>query len=587
MHLNRREFLSVMVAASAAGMLPQRGGWASDALYDLPPFGNVRILHFTDCHAQLMPVYYREPDTNLGFGQARGRPPHLVGQAFLDHFGVGAGSAHAHALTYLDFPTLAEQYGKVGGFAHLSTLVARMREAAGAGNTLLLDGGDTWQGSATALWNKGADMVEACNRLGVDVMTGHWEFTYGEEALRANLEQSSAEFVAQNVFLTEEALFDERPAFDEDTGRAFRPYTLRDVGGTQVAVIGQAFPYTPVANPRRFVPDWNYGIQEAALQALVEEIRDRHAPGLVVLLSHNGMDVDLKLASRVSGLDAIFGGHTHDGVPAAVEVKNPGGVTRVTNAGSNGKFLGVMDFQVKNGGVADARYRLLPVFSSMLPPDPEMQNWIDQVRFPHREALEQPLAVAGQTLYRRGNFNGTFDQVICEALLEHYDAEIALSPGFRWGTTVLPGETLTLEHVMAQTAITYPETYMNEMSGEQIKLILEDVADNLFNLDPYQQQGGDMVRVAGVEYSLDPTAPIGERLRDLRTRDGAALDPKRQYKVTGWGVVGSVAPGPPVWDIVKYWLLAQREVNLPRFNQPHLLNVEGNPGIGFRDRRDS
>lgn len=581
MHLNRREFLSVMVAASAAGILPYRGAWAADALYDLPSFGNVRILHFTDCHAQLLPVYFREPSTNLGFGLAQGRPPHLVGQAFLDHFGLSAGSAEAHALTYLDFPSLAEKYGKVGGFAHLSTLVSRLREAAGAGNTLLLDGGDTWQGSATAMWSKGADMVEACNRLGVDVMTGHWEFTYGEEALRANLAQSESEFVAQNVFLTEEALFDERPAFDEETGHAFQPYTLRDVGGVQVAVIGQAFPYTPVANPKRFVPDWNYGIQEAALQALVGEIRARHNPSLVLLLSHNGMDVDLKLASRVSGLDAIFGGHTHDGVPTAIEVKNSRGMTLVTNAGSNGKFLGVMDFQVKQGRMADARYRLLPVFSSLLSPDPEMQNWIDQARFPYLETLNQPLAVAGQTLYRRGNFNGTFDQIICEALLEHYDAEIALSPGFRWGTSVLPGETLTMEHVLAQTAITYPETYMNEMSGEQIKLILEDVADNLFNLDPYRQQGGDMVRVAGVEYSLDPMAPIGERLRDLRTRDGAALDPKRRYKVTGWGVVGSVAPGPPVWDIVKNWLLSRKEVNLATLNQPRLLNVENNPGIGL------
>ena len=581
MHLNRREFLSVMVAASAAGMLPHRGAQAANALYDLPPFGNVRILHFTDCHAQLLPVYFREPDTNLGLGAALGRPPHLVGQAFLDHFGLAAGSPEAHALTYLNFPSLAETYGKVGGFAHLSALIARLRDAVGVEQTLLLDGGDTWQGSGTALWSRGTDMVEACNRLGVDVMTGHWEFTYGEEALRANLAQSNAEFVAQNIYLTEEAIFDELPAFDEDTGRAFRPYTLREVGGVQVAVIGQAFPYTPVANPKRFVPNWSYGIQEAPLQALVEEIRSRHNPGLVLLLSHNGMDVDLKLASRVSGLDAIFGGHTHDGVPAAIEVQNPGGMTLVTNAGSNGKFLGVMDFQVKQGRLAGFRYRLLPVFSSMLPPDPEMQAWIERMREPHLETLSQPLAVAGQTLYRRGNFNGTFDQVICEALLEHYDAEIALSPGFRWGTTVLPGETLTMEHVLDQTAITYPETYMNEMSGEQIKLILEDVADNLFNLDPYQQQGGDMVRVAGIEYSLDPTAPVGDRIRDLRTRDGAALDPKRRYKVTGWGVVGTVAPGPPVWDIVREWLLSKKEVNLPVLNKPNLLNIQDNPGLGI------
>ena len=580
MHLSRREFLSVMVAASAAGMLPHRGAQAANALYDLPPFGNVRILHFTDCHAQLLPVYFREPDTNLGLGAALGRPPHLVGQAFLDHFGLAAGSPEAHALTYLDFPSLAETYGKVGGFAHLSTLIARLRDAAGMDRTLLLDGGDTWQGSGTALWSQGTDMVEACNRLGVNVMTGHWEFTYGEEVLRANLAQSNAEFVAQNIYLTEEAIFDELPAFDEDTGHAFRPYTLREVGSVQVAVIGQAFPYTPVANPKRFVPNWSYGIQEAPLQALVEEIRARHNPSLVLLLSHNGMDVDLKLASRVSGLDAIFGGHTHDGVPAAIEVQNPGGMTLVTNAGSNGKFLGVMDFQVKQGRLAGFRYRLLSVFSSMLPPDPGMQAWIERMREPHLETLSQPLAVAGQTLYRRGNFNGTFDQVICEALLEHYDAEIALSPGFRWGTTVLPGETLTMEHVLDQTAITYPETYMNEMGGEQIKLILEDVADNLFNLDPYQQQGGDMVRVAGIEYSLDPTAPVGDRIRDLHTRDGAELDPKRLYKVTGWGVVGTVAPGPPVWDIVREWLLSKEEVNLPVLNKPNLLNIQDNPGLG-------
>ena len=580
MHLSRREFLSVMVAASAAGALPRYGALSRDSLYDLPPFGNVRILHFTDCHAQLLPVYFREPDANLGLGSALGRPPHLVGQAFLDHFGLAAGSPEAHAMTYLDFPSLAETYGKVGGFAHLSTLITRLRDAAGADHTLLLDGGDTWQGSGTALWSRGADMVEACNRLRVDVMTGHWEFTYGEEALRANLARSNAEFVAQNVSLTEEAMFDELPAFDEDTGHAFKPYTLREVAGTQVAVIGQAFPYTPVANPRRFVPNWSYGIQETPLQALVEKIRARHAPSLVLLLSHNGMDVDLKLASRVSGLNAIFGGHTHDGVPAAIEVQNSGGTTLVTNAGSNGKFLGVMDFQVKQGRLGGFRYRLLPVFSSMLPPDPEMQAWIERMREPYLESLDQPLAVAGQTLYRRGNFNGTFDQVICEALLERYDAEIALSPGFRWGTTVLPGETLTMERVLEQTAITYPETYMNEMSGKQIKSILEDVADNLFNPDPYQQQGGDMVRVAGVEYSLDPTASIGDRIRDLRTRDGIDLDPQRRYKVTGWGVVGAVAPGPPVWEIVRDWLLAKKEINLPALNQPRLLNVQNNPGLG-------
>jgi len=579
MNLSRREFLSVMVAASAAGMLPHRGACAANTLYDLLPFGDVRILHFTDCHAQLLPVYFREPDTNLGLGPAYGRVPHLVGQAFLDHFGITPGSREAYALAHLDFPELARKYGKVGGFAHLATLVQSLREQVGEGRSLLLDGGDTWQGSATALWTRGADMVEACNRLGVDIMTGHWEFTYGEESLRANLEQANAQFVAQNVRLTEEALFDEQPAYDEESGHAFAPYALRELNNHQVAVIGQAFPYTPVANPRRFVSNWRYGIQEEALQALIHQIQAQHKPALILLLSHNGMDVDLKLASRVTGLDAILGGHTHDGVPAAIEVSNPGGMTLVTNAGSNGKFLGVMDIELRQGRRAGVRYRLLPVFSSLLPEDPEMRDWIAQMRAPYLDKLQQPLSVAGQTLYRRGNFNGTFDQLICEALLEHYDAEIALSPGFRWGTSVLPGEILTMEHVMTQTAITYPETYMNEMSGEMIKLILEDVADNLFNADPYQQQGGDMVRVAGLEYDLDVSAVMGDRVRNLRLRNGEALSETRQYKVTGWGVVGEVAPGPPVWEIVSRWISEREEVNVPHLNQPKLLNVGDNPGI--------
>ena len=580
MSLSRREFLSVLMAASAAGMVPHRGVSAADSLYDLSPFGDVRLLHFTDCHAQLLPVYFREPSTNLGVGDAFGRPPHLVGEAFLNHFGVAPGSREAYALTYLNFPEMAHQYGKLGGFAQLTTLVRRLRDEIGQGNSLLLDGGDTWQGSATSLWTRGADMVEACNRLGVDIMTGHWEFTYGEESLRANLEQSRAEFVAQNVRLTEEALFDEEPAYDEESGHVFAPYALRELAGHQIAVIGQAFPYTPIANPSRFVPNWSYGIQEAALQQLIDAIQSKHNPALIALLSHNGMDVDLKLASRVSGLDAIFGGHTHDGVPQAIEVTNPGGMTLVTNAGSNGKFLGVMDIELRQGRRAGVRYRLLPVFSSLLPEDPDMRDWIKQMREPFQDKLRQPLSVAGQTLYRRGNFNGSFDQIICEALLEHYDAEIALSPGFRWGTSVLPGQVLTVEDVMAQTAITYPETYMNEMSGETIKLILEDVADNLFNTDPYQQQGGDMVRIAGLEYSLDAAAAIGDRIRDLRLRGGEPLSGKRQYKVAGWGVVGQVASGPPVWEIVINWLKGRKEVNLPYLQMPRLLNLRDNPGVG-------
>lgn len=574
--LSRREFLSAIAAASAAGMLP-RIGTAADP-YDLPFSGDLRILHFTDCHAQLLPLHFREPDTNLGIGPAFGKPPHLVGNAFLEHFGIAPGSREAYAFTCRDFATLAGQYGRLGGFAHLATLVRRLREQAGPGRSLLLDGGDTWQGSGTSLWTHGADMVEACNLLGVDVMTGHWEFTYGEEGVRENLEKLSAEFVAQNIFLTEEALFDEKPAHDEDTGHAFPPYTIREQAGHRIAVIGQAFPYTPVANPARFVPNWRYGVQERPLQTLVDQIRERHKPALVVLLSHNGMDVDLKLASRIRGLDAVFGGHTHDGVPRAIAVANPGGRTWVTNAGSNGKFLGVMDFRIRSGQPPEMQYRLLPVFSDLLPADEQMSQLIAKIRAPYLERLSKPLGVAQETLYRRGNFNGTFDELICAALLEHYDAEIAFSPGFRWGVSVLPGETITMDTLLTQTATTYPETYMNETSGEMIHAILEDVADNMFHEDPYRQQGGDMVRVRGLEYTLDPVAPVGQRIRDLRTALGP-LDPKRNYKLTGWGVVGQVAPGPAIWDVVQGWLRRQDGAVGLEASTPRLVNVGKNPGI--------
>ena len=574
--LSRREFLSAIAAASAAGMLP-RISTAADP-YDLPFSGDLRILHFTDCHAQLLPLHFREPDTNLGIGPAFGKPPHLVGNAFLEHFGIAPGSREAYAFTCRDFATLAGQYGRLGGFAHLATLVRRLREQAGPGRSLLLDGGDTWQGSGTSLWTHGADMVEACNLLGVDVMTGHWEFTYGEEGVRENLEKLSAEFVAQNIFLTEEALFDEKPAHDEDTGHAFPPYTIREQAGHRIAVIGQAFPYTPVANPARFVPNWRYGVQERPLQTLVDQIRERHKPALVVLLSHNGMDVDLKLASRIRGLDAVFGGHTHDGVPRAIAVANPGGRTWVTNAGSNGKFLGVMDFRIRSGQPPEMQYRLLPVFSDLLPADEQMSQLIAKVRAPYLERLSEPLGVAQETLYRRGNFNGTFDELICAALLEHYDAEIAFSPGFRWGVSVLPGETITMDTLLTQTATTYPETYMNETSGEMIHAILEDVADNMFHEDPYRQQGGDMVRVRGLEYTLDPVAPVGQRIRDLRTALGP-LDPKRNYKLTGWGVVGQVAPGPAIWDVVQGWLRRQDGAVGLETSTPRLVNVGKNPGI--------
>ena len=585
--MDRREFLRVLAIAAAAGMKPAGAlGAGADAeagdaasLYDVEAFGNARLLHFTDCHAQLNPIYFREPNVNLGIGPMRGQRPHVVGEALLKETGIAPGTARAHAFTYLDFAAAARRYGAVGGFAHLKTLVERQRAAFAPGRSLLLDGGDTWQGSGTAYWTRGKDMVGACNRLGVDVMTGHWEFTYRDEEVLENIGAFDGEFVAQNVRVSEEAMFDGAEAFDEDSGHAFRPYTIRELGDRRVAVIGQAFPYTPIANPSRFIPDWSFGIRDADLQALVDEIRDREKPDAVVLLSHNGMDVDLKLASIVRGLDAILGGHAHDGMPVASVVENPAGRTIVTNAGSNGKFLAVLDLDLAEGRVRDFRYTLLPVFANLLPPDDAMAKFIAEVRGPHLDTLTEELAVTETLLFRRGNFNGTFDQVICDALVAVKDAQIALSPGFRWGTTVLPGEAVTMEHVLDQTCITYPETYARDMSGEELKLILEDVADNLFNPDPFYQQGGDMVRVGGLDYAIDPAGSMGQRISDMRLADGTPVAADKTYKVAGWATVGAQSDGAPIWDVVAEYLRDRKTVRVDSLNTPALKNVGDNPGL--------
>jgi len=566
-------------AAAAAGGCASRRAPNSEDLYRAPPFGNVRLLHITDTHAQLLPVWFREPNVNLGLGPAQGQPPHLVGAALLRQAGLAGATRQAHAFTYLDFEEAAQRYGKVGGFSHLCSLIRQLRGEYPDGASLLLDGGDTWQGSGTAYWTRGRDMVGACNLLGVDIMTGHWEFTYQDSEVLENIAAFQGEFVAQNVRVTEDALFEGASAYDEDSGHAFKPYTLRDLGGRRLAVIGQAFPYTPIANPSRFIPDWTFGIRAAELQELVDEIRTAHSPHAIVLLSHNGMDVDLKLAAEVAGIDAILGGHTHDGMPLPVLVDNPGGKTIVSNAGSNGKFVGVLDLDIGDAGVRNYRYRLLPVFAELLPPASDMDKYIADIRAPYLSALEQPLAEAGTLLYRRGNFNGTFDQLICDAQRVVGDAQIALSPGFRWGTTVLPGQTITMEHVLDQTCITYPETYVREMSGEQIKLILEDVCDNLFNPDPYYQQGGDMVRVGGMDYVCDPRAGAGQRISSMTLDDGTPIDPARNYKVAGWATVGSQAPGPPIWDVVAEYLRSVDVAEVQKLNTPVLRGVGGNPGI--------
>ena len=570
MSMNRREFMQILAAAAAAGfalnsrsLLAAQGG---DKLYDLPRFGNVHLLHFTDCHAQLLPIWFREPNVNIGIGGALGKVPHIVGEKLLKAYGIKPGGIEAHAFTYLDFAQAAKTYGQVGGFAHLATLVKQLR--AGRPNALLLDGGDTWQGSGTALWTQGQDMVDACKLLGVDMMSPHWEFTLGHERVKQIIEKDFAgkiDFLAQNVKTTD---------FGDPV---FKPYAMREMNGVKVAVVGQAFPYTPIANPRYMVPDWTFGIQDEEMQKVVSEARGAGAQ-VVVVLSHNGMDVDLKMASRVTGIDAILGGHTHDGVPQPVKVQNKGGVTLVTNAGSNGKFLGVLDFDVKGGKVADFRYKLLPVFSNLLTADKEMATLIEKLRAPYKSKLEEKLAVSEGLLYRRGNFNGSWDQLIVDALIDVKGADLAFSPGFRWGTTILPGQTITFEHVMDQTAITYPMSTLTEMTGTQIKDILEDVCDNLFNPDPYKQQGGDMVRVGGLAYACDPNASIGQRIQDMRLK-GQPLDANKKYKVAGWAPVAEGATGEPIWDVVSQWLRDKKTITPRQLNTPKLIGVAGNPGL--------
>jgi sulfur-oxidizing protein SoxB len=572
MSFSRREFMQVLAVASATGMaldhrdLLAATPGAGERLYEVPTFGNVSFLHFTDCHAQLTPIHFREPSVNLGVAEALGRPPHIVGEKLLRHFNIQPGTAQAHAFSYLDFSRAAKTYGKVGGFAHLATLVKQLK--ASRPHALLLDGGDTWQGSATSLWTHGQDMVDACKLLGVNMMTSHWEHTFGAKRVQEIVEKDlkgNMEFLAQNIKTTD---------FED---MVFKPYALREMNGVQVAVIGQAFPYTPIANPRYMVPDWTFGIQDEHMQKMVDEARGKGAQ-VVVVLSHNGMDVDIKMASRVRGIDAVLGGHTHDGMPAPTIVKNGGGQTLVTNAGSNGKFLGVLDFDVRDGKVQGFRYKLLPVFSNLLAADPDMQRFIDQVRAPYKDKLEEKLAVTQDLLYRRGNFNGSWDQLICDALMQNKGAEIAFSPGVRWGTSLLPGEVITYERMMDQMALTYPATTLNEFSGEQIKTILEDVADNIFNPDPYYQQGGDMVRVGGMQYTLTPNAPMGQRINNMMLK-GKPVEAGKTYKVAGWASVQEGAKGEPIWDVVSGYLRDRKVVKGVKINTPRLVGTQGNPGL--------
>ena len=537
--VSRRDLVRLLAIAAAAGIDPRRLDAADgpERLLEFEPLGNVTLLHLTDTHATTRPVFYREPDTLIGVGDERGRPPFLTGAELLRAYHLAPGTAEAYAYTYLDFPALAARYGRMGGYAHLATLVKRVR-AARPGRTLLLDGGDTLQGSAPALWSRGEDMVRVSNQLGVDVLTAHWEFVYGIDRVRdlvGDRERRglfAGDFVAHNV----------RDGWGD---RVFRPSTIREVGGVSVGVIGQAFPYTPVAHPRRFVPDLTFGIREDGVQALVNELRDDRKADLVVLLSHNGISVDRKLAARVRGLDVILGGHTHDALPQPIVV----GRTLVVNSGSHGKFLSRLDLDVRRGRIAAHRYRLIPVLARHVPEDAEMAQLLRELGSPWEAKLGERLAVSESLLYRRGNFNGTFDELILDALLKRFDAQVAFSPGFRWGVTILPGQEITLADVYAHTALTYANTWVRELTGREIHAIMEDVADNLFHPDPYYRQGGDMVRLGGLTYAIDPAQALGRRISDIRV-GARPLEPARRYKTAGWASVATEADGPPAWDVV-------------------------------------
>lgn len=538
--ISRREFfhLAAATAVVTGNTIPFRSAMARQTLtqsdiLDFQSKGQVTLLHFTDMHAQLTPIYFREPSINLGVGEVEGLPPHITGRDFLKEFGIGAGTPEAYAMTSVDFEALAKSYGRVGGVDRMMTLVNSIR-AERPNNTLFLDGGDTWQGSYTALMTKGEDMVNVQNAMGIDAMTAHWEFTYGQERVEELRDMLEFPFLCGNVTDTE---------WDEDV---FEAISYFERGGVKVGVIGQAFPYTPVANPRYLMPNWSFGINEKKVQSRVETARANGAE-LVVLLSHNGFDVDRKLAGRVKGIDVILTGHTHDALPKAIKV----GKTLLIASGSHGKFLSRLDLEVKSGAVTDYTYKLMPVFADVIQPDPEMAKMIEDIRAPHKAEMEKVLGTTDSLLYRRGNFNGTFDDLICQALIEERDAEIALSPGFRWGSSLLPGQEITVEHVHHHTSITYPNVYRLEMTGEFLKVILEDVADNLFNKDPYYQQGGDMVRVGGMAYTIDVNKPIGSRISNMTfLKDGSAIDPNRNYVVAGWASVNEGTEGPPAYDLV-------------------------------------
>lgn len=560
--ISRRDFLQVSMAASAMLGASGFGNWArlaaqqkltQDQLLEFDTFGNVSLIHITDIHAQLKPIYFREPEINLGVGSARGQVPHITGADFRKMYGIADGSPSAYALTYDDFTSLAHGYGKVGGLDRVSTVINAIR--ADRPDALLLDGGDTWHGSYTCYHTEGQDMVNVMNVLKPDAMTFHWEFTLGSDRVREIVQDLPFAALGANIF---DAEWDE-PAED------FAPYKMFERGGVKIAVIGQAFPYMPIANPRWMFPEYSFGIREERMQEVVDQARGEGAE-LVVLLSHNGFDVDKKMASQVQGIDVILSGHTHDALPEPVLV----GETIIVASGSNGKFVSRVDLDVRDGRMMGFRHKLIPIFSDVITPDPVVTKVIDEQRAPHLDKMSE---VVGRTddnslLYRRGNFNGTWDDLICDALLSEREADIAMSPGVRWGPSILPGQDITVEDIWNATSMTYGEAYRTEMTGEYIKVVLEDVADNLFNTDPYYQQGGDMVRIGGMGYTIDVTKPQGERISGLTMlKTGESVDPAKTYVVAGWASVNEGTEGPQIWDVVESHIRKQGTVSVqPRDN---------------------
>ena len=541
--ISRREFLQATAAASALTLGSGIGGLGRVAaqqrlsqadIMRFDPLGTVTILHVTDTHAQLMPLHFREPSVNLGVGEVKGLPPHISDAEFRKYFNIATGSADAFALTSDDFVSLARNYGRMGGMDRIATLVGAVRAERGNDKVLLLDGGDTWQGSWTSLQTKGQDMVDIMSALKVDAMVGHWEFTYGADRVKEIAEKAPFAFLAQNIRDNEwqEPVFEARKMFER--------------GGAKIAVIGQALPRTAVANPRWMFPKWEFGIREEEMQKQVDEARAEGA-SIVVLLSHNGFDVDRKLASRVKGIDVILTAHTHDAMPGLIRV----GETMLVASGSHGKFVSRLDIEVKDKKVAGVRFKLMPVFSDAIKPDPSMAALVEKVRAPYARDLARTIGKTDSLLYRRGNFNGTFDDLICNAMLSERDTEIALSPGFRWGGTLVPGDSITWEHITNATAITYPNCYRNQMTGAQLKEVLEDIADNIFHPDPYFQGGGDMVRTGGMGYAIDISKPMGSRISALtHLKSGKPIDAAKTYAVSGWASINENTQGPPIWDVV-------------------------------------